>query len=131
MTAPDPHRWPPTLTELKVDAVIDDARDDARLSAELEAAIAYIEGVRGGQVDFTGLADPAPKARPTATLRLGTIRLALRWHARGRSPDGMIASTDGPTTRVSSGDVDIDKMCRIGRYALPVLQPVTAVVRYW
>lgn len=130
MTAPDPHRWPPTLDELKVDAVINDPRDDARLSMELEAAVAYIEGVRGATIDFTGLADPAPKGRPTGTLRLGTIRLALRWHARGRSPDAMISSPDGPSTRVSSGDTDIDRMCRIGRYALPVLQSTDVPTRW-
>lgn len=130
MTAPDPHRWPPTLQELKVDAAIADARDDAKLSQELESAVAYVEGVRGDQVDFTGLTDPAPKARPTATLRLGTIRLALRWHARGRSPDGMIASAETGSVRVASGDSDIDRMLRIGRFALPTLQPVDAPVRY-
>lgn len=121
MTAPDPHRWPPTLDELKVDGGIKDTRLDAKLSQELEAAVAYVEGARGGQVDFTGLADPAPLARPTATLRLGTIRLALRWQARGRSPDGMIASPEGGSTRVTSGDRDIDQMLRLGRYALPVI----------
>jgi hypothetical protein len=121
VTAPDPYRWPPTLPELKVDGGIKDNRLDPKLSQELEAAVAFVEGVRGGQVDFTALADPAPKARPTATLRLGTIRLALRWQARGRSPDGMIASAEGGSTRVSSGDADIDRMLRIGRFALPVI----------
>lgn len=120
MTAPDPYRWPPTLTEVKVVAQIKDSRDDARLGLELEAAVAYVEGVRGGQVDFTG-AGLDGKARPTATLRMGTIRLALRWLARGRSPDGMIASADGPSTRVSTGDADIDRQLRVGRFALPVI----------
>jgi len=119
MTAPDANRWPPTLDELKIDAGIKDTRQDAKLSQELEAAVAYIEDVRGGQVDFTAT-DP-DLAWPRATLRLGTIRLALRWQARGRSPDGMIASTEGGSVRVSSGDQDIDRMCRIGRYALPVI----------
>lgn len=129
--APDPHRWPPDLADLKVDAKIRDSRDDAKLSMELDAAVAYVEGVRGGTVDFTGAEPPATgKARPTSTLRLGTIRLALRWHARGRSPDGMIASPDVGSVRVSSGDADIDRMLRVGRYALPVLQPETAPTRY-
>lgn len=119
MTAPDPNRWPPTLDELKVDGSIKDARLDAKLSQELEAAVAFVEGVRDGQVDFT--ATDALVAWPTALLRLGTIRLALRWQARGRSPDGMIATAEGPSTRVSSGDADIDRMLRIGRYALPVI----------
>lgn len=120
MTAPDPHRWPPTLDETKVVAQIQDSRDDARLSLELEAAVSYVEGVRGGQVDFTGVATDG-RALPSATLRMGTIRLALRWLARGRSPDAMIASPEGGSVRVSSGDSDIDRQLRIGRYALPVI----------
>lgn len=117
--------WPPTLADLKVDARISDGRDDAKLSMELEAAVAYVEGVRSGQVDFSGLLTPEERAEQgllptTATLCLGAIRLALRWQARGRSPDAMIASQDGPSVRVSSGDLDIDRMLRIGRYAMPV-----------
>jgi hypothetical protein len=124
MTAPDPHRWPPTLAELKVDDGNDGSRGDAKLSQELEAAVAYVERVRRRQVDFTGdLTDPELEAafmvRPDADLRLGTIRLALRWHARGRSPDGMVASPETGSVRVSSGDSDIDRMLRIGRYARP------------
>lgn len=131
MTAPDPY-WPPTLDALKVDARINDSRDDARLSMELEAAAEYVQGVRGDRIDFTGPpADGSTLGPVTATLRLGTIRLALRWHARGRSPDGMIASPDVGSVRVSSGDSDIDRMLRIGRYALPVLQPETPPVRTW
>jgi len=120
MTAPDPHRWPPTLDELKIVAQMKDSRDDARVSLELESAVAYVEGVRGGQVDFTGVAGDG-RALPTATLRMGTIRLALRWLARGRSPDAMIASPEGGSVRVSTGDADIDKQLRLGRFALPVI----------
>ena len=122
--------WPPDLSALKTDMKITDSRDDARLSLELEAAVEYVEAVRGGQVDFTGAEPPAVGLAPvTATLVLGTLRLAARWHARGRSPDAMIASQDGPTVRISSGDADIDRMLRLGRYALPVLQPVDAPLR--
>ncbi len=130
MTAPDPY-WPPTLAALKVDAKINDSRDDTKLSMELDAAVEYVEGVRAGTVDFTGIPEPGSGlARVTTTLRLGTIRLALRWHARGRSPDAMIASPDTGAVRVSSGDWDIDRMLRIGRYALPVLQDEIPPMRY-
>lgn len=124
MSSPEEPYWPPTLDELKIDAKIKDSTRDAKLSQELDAAVAYVERVRRGQVDFSGLlTGPELEAafceRVGADLRLGTIRLALRWNARGRSPDGMVASPDTGSVRVSSGDWDIDRMLRVGRYARP------------
>ena len=124
MSTPDPY-WPPTLTALKVDGKIPDSRDDAKLSAELAAAVDYVEGVRR-DVDFTGLLteeelEDAGMVRVGHALHLGTIRLALRWQARGRSPDGMIASPDTGSVRVSTGDADIDRMLKVGRFARPVI----------
>ncbi len=121
MTTPDPVYWPPTLGWLKVDAKVPDSRDDAKLQLELDAAVAYVERVRR-DVDYTGLLTGpelvlARMRRVTADHQLGTMRLAWRWHVRGRSPDMMISSPDAGSVRVSSGDPDIDRMLRIGRYA--------------
>lgn len=126
MTTPDPVYWPPTLGMLKIDnKSTDSTRDDAKLSQELDAAVAYVERVRRGSVDFSGLLTElelvaAGMIRVDADLRLGTIRLALRQHARTRSPDGMVASPDLGSVRVGTGDADIDRMLRVGRYAGPV-----------
>lgn len=124
MSTPDPY-WPPTLAMLKVDAKIHDTRDDAKLSMELESAVDYVEGVRR-DVDFTGLLteeelETAGMVRVGWALHLGTLRLAQRWHARGRSPDGMIASPDSGSVRVSTGDADIDRLLKVGRFARPVI----------
>jgi hypothetical protein len=126
VTTPDPDvYWPPTLAQLKVDGEINHTRDDAKLSQELAAAVAYVERVRGGTIDFSGELTELELAllelgRVGADLRLGTIRLALRWQARGRSPDGMVASPDLGSVRVSTGDSDIDRKLRVGRFAGPV-----------
>jgi hypothetical protein len=126
VTTPDPDvYWPPTLAQLKVDGEIDHNRDDAKLSQELGAAVAYVERVRRGSLEFTGLLTEDEAAAlglvlVDADTRLGTIRLALRWQARGRSPDGMVASPDLGSVRVSTGDSDIDRMLRVGRFAGPV-----------
>lgn len=113
--------WPPVLDDLKSDLKIklDDTRDDVRLSTELAAAVAYVERVHRGRVDFL---DDDPTLRPvTDDLHHGTVRLAGRWLARGRSPDGMVTSTEFGSVRVSSGDADIDRMLRVGKFARPVI----------
>lgn len=126
MTTPDPVYWPPTLAMLKVDqGKTDSTRDDAKLSQELAAAVAYVERVRRAAVDFSGLLteselEDAGMVQVDDDLRFGTIRLALRQHARSRSPDGMIASPDLGSVRVGTGDADIDRMLRVGRFAGPV-----------
>lgn len=110
--------WPPPLDELKIDAKIDDddTRDDNRLEQTLAAAVAFVERVHVGRYDFTtppGVLLPAPPI----DMLLGTIRLAVRWHDRRRSPDALIALGELGASRVPSFDVDIDRMLRIGRYA--------------
>lgn len=112
--------WPPLLPALKSDLKITDERDDAVLTVQLSAAVAFVERVRDGQVNF--LATPgSPLPLPDSALELGTIRLAGRWHTRRRSPDGLVSSGDLGTSRVGTGDADIDKMLRVGRFALPVI----------
>jgi hypothetical protein len=120
--------WPPTLPMLKVDMRIDDNRDDATLSQELAAVIGYVERVKGSQVDLYGVDDPStPVTDPAYRLPLddgyvfGALRLAARQHARRRSPDGMVASLDTGSVRVGTGDSDIDRMLRVGRFASPVI----------
>ena len=108
--------WPPPLDELKVDMKIEstDTRDDARLQATLDAAVAFVERVRP---EFNYTADAlSDLPDPTADLRLGTLRLAWRWHTRGRSPDMLIQLAEMGASRVPSFDPDIERLLRIGRH---------------
>lgn len=114
--------WPPTLAQLKSDQKIalDDVRDDDRYQENLDAAVAWVEP-RRPQFNYT--ADPlSTRPAPTADLVLGTIRLAVRWYTRTRSPDGMVnLGQEFGSTRVSSYDTDIDRLLRIGRFAVAIV----------
>jgi hypothetical protein len=113
--------WPPTLAQLKDDQKIapTDTLDDTRYQTNLDAAVAEVERVRP-QFNYT--ADPlSTLPAPTAAHVLGTIRLAVRWYTRTRSPDGMVNLGDLGTGRVTSFDSDIDRMLRIGRFAVAVV----------
>lgn len=110
--------WPPTLAELKIDAGIDadDTRDDAGNERMLDAAISFVVGRHAGRYTFSG--EPtADVPAPDADMVLGTIRLALRWKARRRSADALVAMGELGTSRIPSFDPDIDRMLRIGRYS--------------
>lgn len=115
--------WPPTLDELKLDMrdsgvmpLSPGPAEDARLQQTLDAAVSYIEDVRPVfRYDATD-PDQLELPEPTKHLRLGTLRLAIRWHARRRSQDAMINMGEMGATRVSTGDVDIDRMLGIGRF---------------
>lgn len=116
--------WPPTLAQLKADMRLTDNRDDVILAGELAAAIAYVERTKGAQVDLYGFDGPGavPVRLPFDDgYWFGTMRLAARAHARRRSPDGMVASVDQGSVRVGTGDADIDRMLRVGRFASPVI----------
>lgn len=113
--------WPPTLDELKIDMkldpnVVNEARD-AQLTMDLDATVAFVQRVR--PVYRYDPLDPAQLALPgvTADHKLGTLRLAARWDTRRRSPDGMISMAELGAARVTSYDVDIDRMLQIGRFA--------------
>lgn len=116
--------WPPSLEELKVDQRVASSeptytRDDAALQVALDAAVAFVERVRAGSFDFT--ADPVSTLPdPTADLQLGTIRLALRWHTRRRSPDGLVDMAELGAARIPSFDPDIERLLGIGRFRGPV-----------
>lgn len=108
--------WPPTLDELKVDMKIDpgDTLDDVRLTQVLDAAVSFVERVRP---TFNYEADPVSDLPdPTADLRLGTLRLAGRWHWRRRSPDALIQMAEMGASRVPGFDSDIERLLGIGRY---------------
>lgn len=111
--------WPPDLDELKLDMKITDTRDDARLQQVLDASVAFVEKIHAGTWAFGDQLSELDD--PPADVRLGTLRLAGRWHLRRRSPDGLISAGDLGTTRVTSFDADIDRMLRIGRYRKSVI----------
>src|SRR5580765_2052889 len=109
--------WPPQVQDLKHELRIDpaDTRDDARLQRNLDAAVSDVEREREGEFDFagTGVAvAPAttPPPTPTPDLVLGTLRLASRFYARSRSPDGMADLGELGAVRVPGTDLDIDRL---------------------
>lgn len=113
--------WPPTLADMKTDQKVDlgDTRDDVRFQTNLDAAVAFVERARPR---FNYRADPLSKyGPPTADLALGTIRLAARWNTRPRSPDGLVAMGDMGSSKITSFDPDIDRMLRIGRFAVAIV----------
>jgi hypothetical protein len=108
--------WPPTLELLKTDRGITDSRDDAKLTLDLDAAVSYVERVRGSDFNLSG--DPlSEKPEPSADLVLGTVRLAYRFFQRRQSPDGMITMGEFGAARVASFDPDVERMLGIGRFA--------------
>jgi hypothetical protein len=116
--------WPPSLDLLKRDQKITDTRDDARLQDMLDAAVAYVERFHDGRYDFGEVPEDvtaAPLPIPDADMALGTVRLAVRWSARGRSPDGIVQSGELGTNRVPSFDADIDRKLRMGKHAPSVI----------
>lgn len=114
--------WPPTVAEMKIDKGVpdDDTRDDDEYERMLDAAIEFVRRVHAGRYnteDESGSELPVPGA----DMVLGTIRLALRWQTRKRSPDALVAMGELGQGRVPSFDPDIDRMLRIGRFAPSVL----------
>jgi hypothetical protein len=113
-------QWPPLLADLKIDADIEEAdtRDDLKQGQTLAAAIDFVQRRHRGRYDF-GLGEPGDELLPgpDVDMALGTVRLALRWAARRRSPDALISMGELGGARVSSYDVDIDRMLRIGRFS--------------
>lgn len=116
-----PLTWPPTLAMLKQDqrVPVEDTRDDDDFSMQLEAAIAYVAGMHAENYDVTGESGSTLPAVP-AQMVLGTIRLAVRWKTRRRSPDALITAGEMGAARVPSFDPDIERMIEIGRFAPPV-----------
>lgn len=115
-----PLQWPPTLDQLKIEMDVQnvsmESRDDQRLSWKLDASIAFVQRRHEGRYDFDGDALSELPA-PDYDMIVGTMRMAWRWHTRGRSPDGLIDSGDLGTNRVPSVDYDIARMLRIGPFS--------------
>lgn len=112
--------WPPTLDELKSDMGIDllDLRDDEQLQQVLDAAVQYVQRQRRRSFNFGDPLSDLPDV--TADVRLGTLRLARRWHTRRRSPDALIDMGELGVSRVPSFDPDIEALLGIGRHGRPV-----------
>lgn len=110
--------WPPTLAELKIDKGIpeDDTRDDEEYARMLDAAITLVRRVHRGRYNFTDESGSDLEV-PDDAMTLGTIRLAVRWQERKRSPDALVNMGEIGSGRVPSFDVDIDRMLRMGRFA--------------
>ncbi|WP_435589803.1 hypothetical protein [Micromonospora aurantiaca (nom. illeg.)] len=115
--------WPPSLEQLTTDMRArtvagqppPELGDTAQLQQVLDAAVAYVQRVKDGEVNFAG--DPlSPLPEPGADLVLGTLRLAGRWHTRRRSPDALIDMGQLGAARVPSIDADIQQLLGIGRY---------------
>lgn len=112
--------WPPSIMDLRLDMQRDGQVDvtDQALEQVLSAAISYVQDVKRDRVNF-GLGDESESGRSDPVYRyiLGTLRLAERWHSRRLSLDGLLNMGDQGAARVGSGDIDIDRMLRIGRFA--------------
>lgn len=94
------------------------APDEAeRLQRNLDAAQLYIERIHHGRYNFTGA--PSTLPAPGEDLKLGTLLLARRWNTRRRSPAMLVAAADQGAARVPFSDPDIERLCRIGRHAIP------------
>lgn len=126
MTTPDPS-WPPTLALLKTDMGRElaegeppDDQDDAKLQLVLNAAVAVVQRLREGAYNF-GRTGEETLAVPGDDMRLGTVRLAWRWHARRRSPDALVAMAELGSGRVPMFDSDIELMLEVGRFRPPVI----------
>lgn len=112
--------WPPQLAELKTDVGVVDTRDDDILTSCLDAAVAFVERVRGASFNF----DEDPESElpaPTADIELGVLRLAGRWYSRRKSPAALIEMGEFGAARVPSFDPDIERLLGIGRYRGPVI----------
>lgn len=107
-----------SLLDLKADLGVEDERDDDALRDVLAAAVAFVERMRP-EFDYT---HPVITGfGPPEDVRLGTIRLAGRWHTRRRSPDGLVQMAELGASRVPSFDPDIERLLGIGRYRKPVI----------
>lgn len=109
--------WPPTLESLKTDLDIADTRDDVVLASQLAAAVAFVERTHKGRYEFDPVYGTTGLPNPGAEMELGTLRLAGRWWARRRSPDGLVALGELGTTNIPGFDSDLERMLEMGRYA--------------
>ena len=118
MTSPT---WVPTLPDVKRDLRIEDTNDDAPLQACLDAAVSFVAEQHRDRYNVDESPFSTLPSMPSS-VRLGTVRLAGRWHTRRRSPDGLIVTNaEFGTSRIPSFDADIERLLKIGRYSKPVI----------
>lgn len=117
--------WPPQLDDLKAELRIErsDTRDDADLQVVLDAAVAHVELHRAGDFNFTAATTGTEAALPYPghDFRLGTLRLASRWHALRRAPDGLVDAGDFGTVRIPATPADIERLLGLGRWRRPLV----------
>lgn len=114
--------WPPSVGHVRSELrrAPTDLDSDDLLATALDAALAFVVRVKGGQYNVTG--DPLSLLpSPGPDLAWGAVRLAVRLHTRRRSPDGLIDLGELGSARVPSFDPDIDRLLGIGRFAPPVI----------
>lgn len=123
--------WPPCLADMKLDMGSADDQDDSQdagLSVVLDAAIAKVIELKGDVFDLdedptgeSGESGAPDRNAPDAALILGTLRLAIRWLQRRRTPDMSMAQAAGELGRsvVPGFDPDIDRLLRLGRFRPP------------
>lgn len=111
--------WPPSIADLRLDMQRDGQVDvsDQALEQVLSAAIDYVQDVKRGRINFgTGEESESELADPEYRYILGTLRYAERLHQRRMSPDGLLNMGEMGSARVGSGDLDVDRLLRIGRF---------------
>lgn len=105
-----------TLADVRTDVTAPAGQvDDARLQACLDAAKACVEAAR------TDLAASFTAATPPANVKLGTVRLAVRWYKRRVVPEGQNMSELGMLGGVPYSDPDIDRMLGVGKWRRSII----------
>ena len=114
--------WPPQLDDLKAELnrSRSDTIDDAQLQIDLDAAVAYVEAERFGDFNFAGTTTSTLPAVDAAVF-YGTLRLAVRWWHRRRSPEGVVDLGEFGTSRVARVDSDLERQLGIGAYRRPMV----------
>jgi hypothetical protein len=117
--------WPPQLDDLKAELnrPRTDTADDAQLQSTLDAAVATVERERYGDLNFVGATTGATALLPvpSADVVTGTLRLAVRWWHRKRSPEGFVDLGEFGHSRVPRFDTDIDRLLGVGSYRIPMV----------
>lgn len=124
--------WPPQLRDVRreLERETGDTADDVLLQIALDAAVDKVAELRKGDFTFAAVL-PAPVTvagvttypppLPGPSIALGTVRLAVRFHTRRRSPDAMVDMGELGSARVPRFDPDIDRLLGIGIWAGPVV----------
>lgn len=125
VAAPSLGRWPPLLADVRRELKRTDADrgDDDLLQTALDAAVAWVEGQRAGDLNFTGAPSVTLPALPAPgpDVCLGTVRLAIRWHHLRASPNGLVDMGELGSARIPSYDAFTEQLLGVGRYRAPMV----------